>query len=195
MYSSSTFCIFFLCAYYMRMVRMVTRCTEQGDAIGHVELVAAHTNGGTLHRAFSVFVFTSDRAKLLLQRRIASKPTFGGLWANTCCSHPFPQEPMVDAGKRRLREEMGLSLQLTEGPSFVYRAEDPRGNGFVEHEYDTILLGTADQSITIKSDPSEVMEWKWMSVSDLEKDMKKQPELYAPWLGIGLQKILDDVSV
>ena len=104
---------------------------------GTVHKIRAHREG-ILHRAFSIFVF-DDADRLLLQRRALRKYHSGGLWSNTCCSHPRPGEQVLDAAHRRLREEMGFDCALDTAFSFVYRAE--LEGGLVEHEYDHVLLG------------------------------------------------------
>lgn len=175
------------------MKRTVTLTDEAGTPLGEMDLLQAHTNGGSLHRAISVYVFDAAHAMLLLQQRSDEKLLFAGLWANTCCSHPFPGEDAKTAGERRLMEEMRFGCSLTEGPAFVYRAEDPDGKG-TEHEYDIILTGISDPTMPLEPNPKEVADWKWVEISDLKTDMKKNPDLYAPWLHLGLPKALSAVS-
>lgn len=157
--------------------------------MGEMEIVAAHTNGGTLHRAISVYVFDTTRTSMLLQQRSRKKFLFAGIWANTCCSHPFPGESAKAAGERRLMEEMNFTTTLTEGPAFVYRAHDPQGKG-TEHEYDIILTGTEDPALPITPNPEEAAEAKWMTITDLHADMNKNPSIYAPWFHLGLPQAL-----
>ena len=153
----------------------------------------AHTGNGTLHRAFSVYVFNTEKTSLLIQKRSEKKMLWPGIWANTCCSHPLQGETALVAGKRRLTEELGFFCDLREGPTFVYRAEDaPRG---VEHEHVTILLGTAPTDAPIKPDPDEVAQWKWIEVSALFKEFGEHPDSYAPWLKIGLMEILASATI
>lgn len=154
-----------------------------------VEIVHAHTGEGTLHLAFSVYVFTPDHKKFLMQKRAKEKMLFAGFWANTCCSHPFPHETPEQAGERRLKEELGIECTLQQGASFVYRAEDPHGKG-VEHEHVTMLIGTIDETKKITPDPKEVEEWKWVEIDQLEKEMMEHPTKYAPWFHLGLKKVL-----
>ncbi len=175
------------------MNRTVTLTDEKGSSLGEMELLKAHTNGGSLHRAMSVYIFDADTTMILLQKRSLEKLLFAGIWANTCCSHPFPHESAKDAGERRLIEEMGFGCSLTEGPAFVYRADDPRGNG-TEHEYDSILTGMSDPTLPIEPDPREVADWKWVHLDELSLDMKKNPSMYAPWFHIGLPLALSAVS-
>lgn len=169
------------------MSRTVTLVDERNVQIGTAELIDAHTGEGKLHRAFSVYVFRNDGQEFLMQRRSANKMLWAGIWANTCCSHPFENESAVQAGTRRLQEELGFSCALTEGPSFVYRAIDPSGKG-VEWEHVTTLMGDVDD-IAVNADPNEVAEWRWMKVETLEADMKAHPDVYAPWFHQGLSLV------
>jgi isopentenyl-diphosphate delta-isomerase len=164
--------------------RRVILCDAKGRPTGTADILAAHTGEGMLHLAFSVFIFSSDRRRVLIQQRSREKVLWPLAWANTCCSHPREGETAVAAGQRRLQEEMGFSCELTLGPEFVYRALDPNGRG-VEHEYDAILLGTYDGDP--QPVPAEVAAWKWVELESLQRDMQAQPERYAPWFPIGLR--------
>jgi isopentenyl-diphosphate delta-isomerase len=169
--------------------REVILCDESGRPQGACDLLAAHSGAGRLHLAFSVYLFSPDRRALLIQRRSAAKMLWPLVWANTCCSHPRAGENALDAGRRRLREEMGIDAELTRGPAFVYRAEDPAGRG-VEHEYDVILLGTfAGDPVP---NPDEVAAWRWVDVEQLRTEMRERPEGYAPWLHLGLKRLKSD---
>lgn len=169
------------------LVNDVILCTDEGTPLGTLDRTQAHALPGKLHRAFSVFLFTREGDALLLQKRSARKALFPGVWANTCCSHLRLHEEVIAAGEARLQEEMGIATLLKRGPSFVYRAEDP-GRG-VEFEYDTILLGIIDRSVPVACDPEEVAEWKWMTMTDLRADMKRDPKAFAPWFHLGLALI------
>ena len=154
---------------------------------------AAHASPGTLHRAFSAYVFRKHGAELLMQRRSGKKPLFAGLWANTCCSHPREGEELLSIAPRRLQEEFGFTSPLTSVSTFVYQAEDPSGNG-AEHEHVTILRGDVQDDVTVRPNPDEVGEWKWIAVTELQKDMANSPENYAPWFPIGLEKLLKNAA-
>jgi len=149
---------------------------EDDQPVGTVEKLQAHTEG-RLHRALSVFVFDDD-GRLLLQQRSAGKYHSGGLWSNTCCSHPYPDEPPTAAARRRLREEMGFACTLTPAFHFTYRA--PVGNGLTEHEYDHIFVGRVSTA-NIQPDPDEVADWAWMSPSALQADLDASPDRYTVW--------------
>lgn len=173
----------------MACMRTVTLTDDKGHTLGEADLVDAHTGTGKLHLAFSVYVFSSDQKKFLMQKRVKGKMLFAGMWANTCCSHPFPDETPEQAGERRLKEELGIECPLNKGMSFVYRAEDPNGKG-VEHEHVTLLIGTFDETKPVTPDPKEVEEWKWIEIDSLKKDMMEHPDAYAPWFHLGLKKVL-----
>ncbi len=120
------------------------------EPIGTLEKLQAHQRG-LLHRAVSVFVFDS-RGRLLVQRRAAGKYHGGGLWTNTCCSHPAPGETPAAAAERRLFEEMGMRCELRWAFAFLYRADV--GGGLVENEYDHVFVGRSDDEP--RPDSSEV---------------------------------------
>jgi isopentenyl-diphosphate Delta-isomerase len=166
--------------------RQVVLCDAAGRPTGTADLLAAHTAAGQLHLAFSVFLFSPDGRRVLLQQRSRQKRLWPLAWANTCCSHPRPGEPAVAAGRRRLREEMGIDAELTAGPAFVYRAEDPAGRG-VEHEHDQLLVGSFVGDPT--PDPAEVADWAWVDVVELRADLAARPDRYAPWLHAALPQL------
>ena len=149
--------------------------------IGTEEKQRAH-RGGRQHRAFSVFVFDRE-GTLLLQRRALTKYHSGGLWSNTCCGHPRPGEPVPEAARRRLREEMGFDCELSAAFEFTYRAEFE--NGLSENEYDHVLLGCFDG--TPVPDPEEVDDWRWTSLGDLEADLAADPGAYTMWLKLACE--------
>jgi len=74
---------------------------ENDNPLGTMEKMEAHEKG-VLHRAFSVFIF-NNKGDMLLQQRAFSKYHSGGLWTNTCCSHPREGEPTINAAHRRLQ--------------------------------------------------------------------------------------------
>ena len=151
--------------------------------IGIGEKMKVHQKG-LLHRAFSIFVFNSKR-ELLIQQRAKSKYHCGRMWANTCCSHPKPNETYSQATHRRLKQEMGFDCKLKKLFCFVYRKEFE--NGLIENEYDCVFIGKFDG--TPKPNKKEVMNYKWISVKDLKKDIKKNPNKYTIWLKIALDRI------
>ena len=156
---------------------------EQDNDIGVMEKMKAHQDG-LLHRAFSVFIF-NDQDELLLQQRAISKYHSGGLWTNTCCSHPRPNEPIKDAANRRLFEEMGMSCDLKIKTSFIYKT--PFDNGLTEHELDYVLIGKTNENPQVNKE--EVESYKWMLVKDIKKDISDNPDHYTSWFKIALEKL------
>ena len=152
--------------------------------IGIEEKLKAHREG-KLHRAFSIFIFNT-LGKLLLQKRSETKYHSGGLWTNTCCSHPRPGESHYCAARRRLNEEMGFDCELTELFSFIYYAE--LENNLFEHELDRVFVGHYDgQPIP---NPDEVDDWKWMDIEELKRDVGENPEHYTYWFKLILSRVL-----
>jgi isopentenyl-diphosphate delta-isomerase len=158
---------------------------NRGDKqIGTMEKMEAHKKA-KLHRAFSVFIFNSKK-QMLLQRRALGKYHCGGLWTNTCCSHPRPGEETIDAAHRRLKEEMGFDTELKEVTEFIYKAEFE--NGLTEYEYDHVFFGAYEGKI--KPDKKEVCDWKYIDIDELVKDVKNNPDNYTPWFKIILGKVI-----
>ena len=160
----------------------VVLVNEKDEKIGLMPKMEAHEKA-LLHRAFSVFVF-NDKNELMIQQRALHKYHSPGLWTNTCCSHQRDGENNIDAGKRRLQEEMGFSTDLKETISFIYKA--PFDNGLSEHEFDYILIGKYDGEPNIN--PDEVAAWKWMSLEAIKKDLQENPANYTAWFKIIFDK-------
>ncbi len=149
---------------------------EKNEAVGTAEKLRAHTEGWC-HRALSAFIF-DEAGRLLLQQRAAGKYHSGGLWSNTCCSHPRPDEPPRAAARRRLHEEMGFTCTLTPAFHFTYQA--PVGPDLIEHEYDHVFVGVADE-MTVQPNAAEVADWTWMSPASLRADVAAHPDRYTVW--------------
>ena len=168
---------------------LVILVDEHDRQVGLMPKMEAHEKA-LLHRAFSVFVFNSKK-ELMLQRRALGKYHSPGLWTNTCCSHQRPEETNVQAGMRRLKEEMGFTTNLKETTSFIYKA--PFDNGLTEHEYDYILLGEYEDDPNLN--PSEVAEWKWIAIDKLHEDMRSNPQKYTEWFKIIFDKFQAHIAV
>ncbi len=151
---------------------------ENDEKVGLMPKMEAHEKA-VLHRAFSVFIF-NNKDELLLQQRAASKYHSPLLWTNTCCSHQRDGESNIEAGKRRLEEEMGFVCNLKEVTWFIYKA--PFDNGLTEHELDHIMVGYYNQNPVIN--PEEVANFKWMHMQDVRKDIAKNPQNYTAWFKI-----------
>jgi isopentenyl-diphosphate delta-isomerase len=151
---------------------------ENDNQIGLMPKMEAHEKA-LLHRAFSVFTF-NDKGELLLQQRAADKYHSPLLWTNTCCSHQRNGETSLEAGKRRLQEEMGFTCELEEVFSFIYKA--PFDNGLTEHELDHVMIGYYNEDPIINRE--EVEAFKWMTLEEVKVDMELNPALYTAWFTI-----------
>ena len=156
---------------------------ENDNDIGVMEKLQAHQEG-KLHRAFSIFIF-NDKNELLLQQRALSKYHSAGLWTNTCCSHPRPNETIKDAANRRLFEEMGMSCDLKIKTNFIYKSQFD--NGLIEHELDYVLIGYSNQIPSIHI--NEVEHYKWQTIDDIKKDIALNPNLFSFWFKLALEKL------
>ena len=145
--------------------------------LGVDEKLSAHLNGGKLHRAVSVFVFNSH-GEIMLQQRADKKYHSQSLWSNTCCSHPFDGEGILDAAHRRLREEMGFDCQLNEVFSFVYKCD--LDDGITEYELDHVVFGRYDGQPKLNSE--EVKDWRWMGLQELMENARTSTANYSKWL-------------
>ena len=161
---------------------------EKDEQIGTMAKMEAHEKA-LLHRAFSVFVF-NEKDELLLQQRAANKYHSPLLWANTCCSHQRVGESNIEAGKRRLFEEMGFVTELKDVLSFIYKA--PFDNGLTEHELDHIMVGNFNENPIINTE--EVQAYKWMTLEHVKLDMKEQPEIYTEWFKIIFDRFYSHIN-
>ncbi len=162
---------------------------ENDEQIGLMPKLEAHEKA-VLHRAFSVFIF-NDNNELMLQQRALDKYHSPGLWTNTCCSHQRDGETNIEAGKRRLQEEMGFVVDLKESISFIYKA--PFDNGLTEHEYDHVLLGSYNYEPKINL--NEAANWKWMPLEDVNRDISLQPQLYTEWFKVIFDKFYEHINI
>ncbi len=158
---------------------------ENDVQTGTMEKLEAHARG-VLHRAFSIFIFNS-KGEFLLQQRAFEKYHNGGLWTNTCCSHPLPGENILSAANRRLMQEMGIKTKLSYLFNFIYKAAFD--NGLTEHEFDHIFTGIYDGKIKI--DSSEVKDYCFKSLNNLQDSLQASPQKYTEWFKIALPQIIE----
>ncbi len=167
---------------------LVILVNENDEQIGLMPKMEAHEKA-LLHRAFSVFVF-NDNNQLMLQQRAANKYHSPLLWTNTCCSHQRDGESNLEAGVRRLEEEMGFVCDLEEKTSFIYKA--PFDNGLTEHELDHVMVGYYSDDPKINKE--EVESFKYMTVEEVKEDMALKPEIYTEWFKIIFEKFYDYIK-
>ena len=174
---------------YVMEEEHVILVNENDEQIGTMPKLEAHEKAA-LHRAFSVFIF-NENDELMLQQRASHKYHTPNLWTNTCCSHQRVGETNIEAGKRRLQEEMGFVTELKDTVSFLYKA--PFTNGLTEHEYDHVLVGHYNQDPKIN--PEEVSDWKWMTLENVKNDMKISPDKYTIWFKIIFDKFYEHINL
>jgi isopentenyl-diphosphate delta-isomerase len=160
---------------------------DQDRQIGLAEKLAAHEQN-LLHRAFSAFIFRQGTTlQLLLQQRALHKYHCPGLWTNTCCSHPRTGETAVEAGQRRVKEELGIETTLEDIGWFKYNAHF--SNGLSEHEIDHVLIGFLKPEQPLKLNPEEVLATRWITIEELEKEYAKNPDHFTQWLMLALERV------
>lgn len=158
-------------------MELVVLVDEHNTPIGTADKETVHTKDTPLHRAFSLFLFNSHH-QILLTKRASSKKTFPGVWTNTVCGHLAPDETAVQAAKRRLSEELGISdVDIKEVSPYRYRFADK--NGIVENEICPIVVGHFDGDP--KPHPAEVDEWKWVDWESFLLDVQANASVYSPW--------------
>ena len=167
---------------------LVILVNEKDEKIGLMPKMEAHEKA-LLHRAFSVFIF-NDKEELLLQKRAAHKYHSPNQWTNTCCSHQRDGETSLEAGKRRLFEEMGFDCALEEKFTFIYKA--PFDNGLTEHELDHVMIGYYKENPEIN--PDEVAAFCWMKMDDIKSDIIKNPNKYTIWFKIIFNEYLNKIN-
>ena len=169
------------------MKKYVLEVDINDNPIGKIGKQAAHTSP-ILHRAFSVFLFHDN--KLLLQRRAKHKYHSGGLWANTCCSHPTTNDILSEA-KTRLKEELDICQNdLKEIFCFTYYHKFV--DSLFEYEYDHVLVGKFNGECKIN--PEEVEEISWVDIDKLQVDLTKNPQAYWSWFLLCAPKVIDYIK-
>lgn len=148
---------------------------ESDQPLGYISKTEAHQKG-LLHRAISVFIFNSD-GEMLLQRRAIDKYHSGGLWTNSCCTHPLPEESYLAAANRRLQQEMGLTADLKPLMELIYYAD--LDHGMSEHELDHVYIGVSNMTPLI--DSNEVCDYQYIRWDKLHLSILETPEIYTVW--------------
>lgn len=167
----------------MTELEEVILVNNQDEAIGSMEKMEAHRQG-LLHRAFSVFIF-NPQGELMLQQRANHKYHSGGLWTNTCCSHPRHGETIEEAAHRRLMEEMGFDCPLEWRFHFIYKAL--LDQDLTEHELDHVLTGVYDGPVDLN--PEEVMDVRFIGAQELKAELASAPGTYTEWFKIAVPKL------
>jgi len=159
---------------------------KKDKVLGFKEKFATHKIPVPLHRAISVVIFNGDKSNMLITKRSKKKPTWGGIWSNAVCSHPFPDEDYQNAAERRVKEELGIKVSLKEVSKFRYQAEmDNKVWG--ENEHDAIFAGKFEGKL--HPDPEEIDGYEWIDIKELKHELKTNPGRYTPWFKIIIRKL------
>ena len=166
------------------MTEKVILVDTKDTVIGEMEKLEAHQKAH-LHRAVSVFIFNS-KGQLLIQKRALNKYHSPGLWTNTACTHPFPEESAKNAARRRLKEEMGLIVDdIIKIFDFIYK--EKLDNDLTEHEFDHVFIGISDDLPVLK--PSEVYDYKYIGLEVIMEQIKNRPNDFIVWFKKIIEKI------
>ncbi|NCC98080.1 MAG: isopentenyl-diphosphate Delta-isomerase [Bacteroidia bacterium] len=172
------------------MFEKVILIDKNDNPIGEMEKLEAHQKA-LLHRAVSVFIFNSNH-KLLIQKRAPIKYHSPGLWTNTACTHPFPNESNEAAIIRRLKEEMGITLShVTEIFHFIYNEQ--LENGLTEHEFDHVFIGFSDELPVLNHD--EVSDFDYVAINDILEQVKISPQNYTVWFKKIFERVANESSI
>ncbi|OIV35810.1 isopentenyl-diphosphate delta-isomerase [Mangrovactinospora gilvigrisea] len=157
---------------------MLELVDDAGRTIGTAEKLSAHLPPGRPHRAFSVFLFDT-RGRMLLQRRAMSKYHSPGVWSNTCCGHPYPNEAPIAAAARRTYEELGAAPnRIEEGGTVRYDLPDP-ASGLIEREFNHLFVGTVDAAMA--PDPDEVEDTRFVTAAELAELREAPGSEFSVW--------------
>ena len=157
---------------------------ENDNPIGSEEKVKCHLPNGKLHRAFTALLFDED-GRLVLTRRAKEKMLWPNDWDGTFASHPRESETYVSSGERRMPEELGIKGTLDYLHKFEYHV--PYKDVGSENEICGTLIGIIDKATELKEIEGEIDEIKWISSKELIVELKKNPQIYCPWMLIALE--------
>ena len=161
---------------------------DDGDrAIGFCSKAECHEGNGLLHRAFSVFLF-NQAGQLLIQQRSEHKPLWPMYWANSCCSHPRESESVVDAGRRRVREELHVECDLHFLYRFQYHAHYKDLGA--EHELCHVFAGVIEDEVS--AHPAEIAATRLIDPDELTAEITANPDRFTPWIKLEWERIRTD---
>jgi isopentenyl-diphosphate delta-isomerase len=161
---------------------------DDDEELGFATKRRCHDGNGVLHRAFSVFLFSSA-GDVLLQQRSEQKRLWPRAWSNACCSHQRRGETLDAAVRRRLREELSLEPEVRFLFKFRYHARyDAHGS---ERELCHVYAGRLDGWPAVNA--NEVAATKLMPAAALDRDIHLHPELYTPWLKLEWAQVRGDM--
>jgi len=156
---------------------------KEDNQIGLEEKVKCHLPNGKLHRAFTALLFV-EKGKLVLTKRSSSKMLWPGDWDGTFASHPTGSETHVSSAERRMPKELGITCKMNYLMKFEYHI--PYKNIGSENEICGTVLGLVDNLSDFKIVEDEISEVKYIQANELKHELKKNPQIYCPWMLIAL---------
>jgi len=161
------------------MPEQIVLLDEKANPIGAANKLESHHADTPLHLAFSCYVF-NDKGEILITQRAASKKVWPGVWTNSVCGHPAPDEAMIDAIVRRLDFELGMSASNFQIVLPEYRYKTPPFKGIIENEVCPVYFAQAKSEVKIN--PDEVDDYTWMSWSDFVSACESdKDDVYSWW--------------
>lgn len=170
------------------MEDQVVLVDPQDNVIGTMDKMQAHREGA-LHRAVSIFI-VNGKGEMLLQQRAYDKYHSPGLWTNACCTHPRLNETYADCARRRLKEELGFTVELEHLFSFVYKGDVE--NGLTEHELDHVFIGRYDGPVDFNRE--EVADCTFAPLSDVRNRLRERPEEFTIWFRAIFERVSGHLS-
>jgi isopentenyl-diphosphate delta-isomerase len=162
---------------------------EADNVTGYESKANAHRGAGLLHRAFSVFLFSTS-GQVLLHKRSEQKPLWPGFWTNSCCSHPRKGETYEVAAARRMQEELGVTADLQYLYQFQYSAAFNDEGG--EHELCAVFIGLLDADREVEPNPNEIADWCWVDCNELDGLLRRAPQQFTPWFKLEWSRLRSD---
>lgn len=161
---------------------------ELGRPIGTADKRGVHHGDTPLHLAFSCYIF-DEHGSVLVTRRAVDKKTFPGVWTNGCCGHPAPGEPLAEAVRRRVHQELGLRIEGLRLllPRFRYRAVM---DGVVENEMCPVFVATTSEAA--RPDPAEVEEIRWESWAEFRHGVLDGSRPISQWCREQVEQLPED---
>lgn len=146
---------------------------------GSAPKLASHHANTPLHLAFSCYVFNDD-GKLLITQRALSKKVWPGVWTNSFCGHPMPDESLEQAIARRAQYELGIDRLLDLSVVLPdYRYKTPSYNGIIENEFCPVYTAKLGSDIVLNKDEVEAM--RWVTIDELKSNISASPDKYSYW--------------
>ena len=168
---------------------------ENDNPIGYGTKMDVHRKE-QLHRAFSLFIYDKSKKQVLLHNRALGKYHSGGLWTNSCCSHPRKDEELVESVIRRTKEELGFDIEpyknkLKELGKFHYYK---KFDDCAENEIDHVFLLGIDCQPDLKVNSDEIAEIQWFGLEEIFQSLEDNPDKFTAWFSKAFEYFMAEIS-